>query len=97
MWTFHICPMAARRMRLYDSRGIEIQIDAALAKVVGAMEDLKERDFPYEEFGGPATTLMRIPFFSPLNGGDKVGYGGFTNTFMNARRRLYALYGKTPD
>lgn len=89
--------LAARMMRLYDSVRIEIQIDAALAKVVGAMEDLKGRGFSYQEFGGPATSLMRIPFFSPLNGEDKIGYGGFTNTFMNARRRLYALYGKIPD
>lgn len=84
--------MAMRKICVYDSKGKEIPIDVALAKSVGAINDLKERGFSYEELIGPATTIMQTPFFSPFaNGENEWGYNAFTPLYQNAKAQLKAL------
>ncbi|MBI2596462.1 hypothetical protein HYW46_07075 [Candidatus Daviesbacteria bacterium] len=85
--------MEMRKMRVYDSAGIDIRIDGALSKSVDAIYDLKQRNFPYQDLLGPANSIMQTPFMSPYLMADEkyspVGFG--TQKYREAKDRLKNL------
>jgi hypothetical protein len=81
---------AMRKIRIFDARGCEIRLDSALSMAVSALEDLRERELPYEELLGPVWRLMCVPFFSPV-AMEAVGmpYEPLTDLYETARDRLH--------